>query len=79
MTTTPPRTRLNAREAAAYLAAIGCPFTFGTLEVWRSRGRGPRFHRVGGRVFYAPADLDAFAAGTPVETTHAALRGRRRG
>ena len=61
---------LNTREAAVYLELIGTPFTAGTLEVWRSEGRGPRYRKVGRRVFYAADDLDRFAAGQVVETIH---------
>ena len=70
MTNTKPR--MKPREAVAYLASIGCPYTLCTLEAWRCRGRGPRYFKVGRSVFYAPTDLDQFAAGTPVETTHEA-------
>jgi predicted DNA-binding transcriptional regulator AlpA len=31
-----------------------------TLPAWRSRGRGPRFHKVGRRVVYFESDLTAF-------------------
>jgi hypothetical protein len=40
----------------------------GTLEVWRSRGRGPRYKRVGRRVFYDLSDLENFANAHTVET-----------
>jgi excisionase family DNA binding protein len=32
-----------------------------TLVAWRERGRGPAYHRVGGRVRYRRDELDAFA------------------
>lgn len=60
---------LNTREAARYLADLGTPFSPGTMEVWRSLGRGPRYRRVCNKVVYDPADLDRFSAGTVVETT----------
>lgn len=28
-----------------------------TLNTWRSRGTGPKFHRIGGRIRYFKADL----------------------
>ena len=31
-----------------------------TLEIWRYRGVGPRFHKFGRLVRYAVADLDEF-------------------
>ena len=33
-----------------------------TLARWRCYGIGPPFVRIGGRIFYDPADLDAFIA-----------------
>jgi hypothetical protein len=33
-----------------------------TLEGWRSRGLGPRYVKVGGRVVYRLADIEAFEA-----------------
>ena len=59
---------LNPKEAVKYLADHGAPFTHGTLEVWRSKKRGPRFKRIGGRVFYEKQDLDGFLNGSIVET-----------
>ena len=59
---------LNTKEAAAYLAERGTPFSPGTLEVWRCAGRGPRYRKVLRRVVYMPEDLDRFAAGQTVET-----------
>jgi hypothetical protein len=40
----------------------------GTLEVWRSLGRGPRFKKIGRLVFYDVIDLEAFANAHTVET-----------
>lgn len=60
---------LTTPEAADYLAKIGTPFKAGTLEVWRSQGRGPRFRKIASRVFYVPEDLDAFVlSGRAVQT-----------
>ena len=55
--------RLSTREAAQYLGVKP-----GTLEVWRSLGKGPRYVKLGARVVYEIADLDAFAASRVVET-----------
>ena len=60
---------LNTKEAAAFLNELGTPFTPGTLEVWRSMGRGPRYRKVCRRVVYMPEDLQRFSAGQVVETT----------
>ena len=40
----------------------------GTLEVWRSMGRGPRFCRIGRRIFYRIEDLELFANPNLVDT-----------
>ncbi len=60
---------LNTAQAAQFLAEIGTPFTAGTLEVWRCLGKGPRYRKVGQRVFYAPEDLKEYSNGQVVETT----------
>ncbi len=60
--------RLDTKQAADYLAEIGAKATPGTLEVWRSQGRGPRFFKIGRMVRYDPRDLWRFAQGRPVET-----------
>ena len=31
-----------------------------TLENWRSLGKGPAFHKVGGKVLYEESELDAW-------------------
>ena len=36
-----------------------------TLAQWQLQGKGPRSIKVGGRVFYYRADLDAFIRGGP--------------
>ena len=33
-----------------------------TLEQWRWQGRGPRFLKLGGRVLYRVADVEAYEA-----------------
>ncbi|WP_084312638.1 helix-turn-helix domain-containing protein [Desulfobulbus elongatus] len=55
--------RLNTREAAQYLGIRP-----GTMEVWRSLGRGPRFCKIGARVVYNITDLDEYAQSCVVET-----------
>ncbi len=47
--------RMNRTEAAQYLG-----LSPKTLAMWVSQSKGPKFHRVGGRVFYFKHDLDAF-------------------
>lgn len=59
----PNKQRLNTREAAQYLGIRP-----GTMEVWRSLGRGPRFCKIGARVVYNITDLDEYAQSCVVET-----------
>lgn len=56
--------KLTTEEAAAYLRLRP-----GTLEVWRCRGRGPTYQKLGRRVVYDRKDLDAFARANTVLTT----------
>lgn len=62
----------NNIEAAGYLGVSP-----GTLEVWRSLGKGPRYRKFGRRVIYDIEDLDNYSASRIVETRDTApiLRG----
>jgi hypothetical protein len=40
-----------------------------TLEAWRRQRRGPPYLRIGHRVRYRLADIEAFEAAVTVETT----------
>jgi Helix-turn-helix domain len=53
-----PDGRVSADDAARYLGAAPK-----TLAMWRMRGLGPAWRKVGGRIFYFRRDLDAFVAG----------------
>ena len=55
--TTTTRRMLNTDEAAAYCGSAGS-----TFEKLRVFGGGPLFLKVGRRVVYDPADLDAWLA-----------------
>jgi hypothetical protein len=55
-------TYLTPEQAAAYLRSRVHQGTRRLLAKWRSTGGGPRFHRVGSRIVYRPADLDAWIA-----------------
>ena len=44
---------LNTKDAADYIG-----FSSGTLEIWRQKAKGPKFHKVSGKVFYKKNDLD---------------------
>ena len=53
---TPASPWMTTEQAAAYLSVSG-----GTMRNWRSRGEGPRYHLLGGRlVRYEVEDLDAY-------------------
>ena len=61
--------KFNTRQAASYLKERqNIPVTPGTMEVWRTLGRGPRYRKVARWVIYDKADLDRFASGQIVET-----------
>lgn len=57
------RERVETAQAAEILGLKS-----GTLEVWRSKGRGPRFRKIGRKVFYNTNDLEEFANMNIVET-----------
>jgi hypothetical protein len=44
-----------------------------TLEQWRWRGTGPRYLKIGGRVIYRLADVEAFEAGRLHQNTNGPL------
>ena len=58
------RRLFDPQEASAYLRIAKQ-----TLARWRCYGLGPRFVRIGGRIFYDPADLDAFIAANKFHST----------
>jgi len=41
-----------------------------TLEQWRWLGKGPRFLKIGARVLYDEAEIEAFEAGQVCQNTH---------
>ncbi len=43
----------------------------GTLPVWRCRGTGPKYVRIGRCIKYRKADLDAYIEERTVETANA--------
>jgi len=53
-----PDGRMTRDDAARYLGHQSK-----TLAMWQLLGKGPRSIKVGGRVFYFRADLDAFIRG----------------
>lgn len=54
---------LTRNEAAQWLRVDA-----GTLRNWATRGRGPRFSRLIGRVVYRRGDLEEWVAAKVVET-----------
>lgn len=61
--------RLSEKEAAKYLG----PISVRTLQDWRTKGAGgPAFSKLGKRVAYSVADLDAFIAAHRIEPKAAA-------
>ena len=42
----------DTAELAEYLSSIGIRVTVAALRVWRNRGTGPRWLKVGHRVYY---------------------------
>ena len=61
--------RRNTKEASKYLQKRWkVKRTPGTLEVLRSRGRGPAFVRVGRNILYLQSRLDTYGRGVQVKT-----------
>ena len=58
---------IDAETAGRYLDPAK-PIPPTTMQWWRTKGRGPRYFKIGRRVMYASADLDAFRAGCLCET-----------
>ena len=75
-----PDGRMDRPNAARYTG-----FSVKTLAMHASTGTGPRFQKVGGRVFYRREDLDAWLNSFPVvnstsqarATIHSEGRGQR--
>jgi hypothetical protein len=61
--------RLTKRDAAAYLH-----LSPRTLDMWRAEDRGPRSHKVGGRVYWLKQDLDMWLAAQLIETARGGIR-----
>ena len=59
----PQKPRLNTEEAAQVIG-----LSKQTLEIWRCYGIGPRYLKIGRRVFYRPEDLEEYANSNVVET-----------
>ena len=57
---------ITTQQAAAYLTQVGVPTAKSTLEVFRCQSRGPKFKKIGSRVFYTKEWLDEYAQGVEV-------------
>lgn len=55
--------RMATADASEYLGVA-----VATMNTWRTQGKGPKFYRLAGRVFYRRADLDAYVEACAVET-----------
>ena len=64
---------LDSREAAV---RIGKSLSW--LNTQRSKGRGPRYVRIGSNVRYRAIDLDDFLAGSVIETEDSRRQAARR-
>ena len=59
---------IPTKQAAAYLSHIkGVPTAPSSLEVYRCTSRGPRYKKIGSRVFYTVLWLDEYAKGVEVK------------
>jgi len=55
-------TMLTTTEAAEVIGVVP-----GTLSVWRSRNKGPAYHKTGGTIKYTHADIAAWIEESRVE------------
>jgi Helix-turn-helix domain len=69
----PPREKFDTKAAANYLGLAPQ-----TLNNWRFLRRGPAYHRVGRRIYYLRADLDAFFSQGRIVPSDQSLRRKAR-
>ena len=60
--TAPPKEYLNVPQTAEFMGMSKVQ-----LDLWRSKGGGPEYHKVGRKVLYSVTDLRAFMASNRVE------------
>ena len=58
---------LQPKEAELWFKELGMPFTTGVMGTWRHIGRGPKYRKVSGKIFYRESDLRAFVDGDSSE------------
>lgn len=68
-----PDERLTKAEAAEYLSQT-IPVRPRTLDAWRRLDKGPRSHKVGGRVRWFKSDLDQWLAAQLISTSRGGVR-----
>jgi hypothetical protein len=69
----------KTEESAKYLTEEkNFPVETATMYQWRSQGRGPRYMKLNGRIFYRESDLDSFVdSAVMVETLHSQGRSEK--
>ncbi len=65
--------RFDKHAAAEYLSRA-VPVSPRTLDAWRAANRGPRSHKIGGRVFWLRSDLDQWLAAELSTTARGGVR-----
>lgn len=65
--------RLNKYAAAAYLSRT-VPVSPRTLDAWRGLDKGPRSHKVAGRVFWYRSELDRWLASELLTSSRGGVR-----
>jgi hypothetical protein len=59
---------ITTKQASAYLTKIkGIPTAASSLEVYRCQSRGPKYKKIGSRVYYTIPWLDKWANGVEVK------------
>lgn len=61
--------RLNKATAATYLGV-----SERTLDLWRAQDRGPRSHKIGGRLYWLRTDCDEWLNAQLIETARGGVR-----
>jgi hypothetical protein len=65
--------RLNKQAAAEYISRT-VPVSPRTLDAWRAADKGPRSHKLAGRVFWLRSDLDQWLTAELLTTARGGVR-----
>jgi hypothetical protein len=58
---------VTTKQASRYLTEVkGVPTAPSSLEVYRCRSKGPRYKKIGGRIYYTTSWLDEYARGVEI-------------